>query len=161
MRFWSGLTVKQRILDGLCILLCLAMVIYDIISYVNLPEIIPLNYNLSGETTGYGNKYTIFILLGIILIITASLCVMLRIPGFYKTINVPWPVPWGREPLLVSATKDFLCWCNLSITATLTYLNFCIAGQQKPGIFIWITQAALLVLVILFILKLRRICKGK
>lgn len=161
MRFWAGLTLKQRILDGLCILLCLGMVIYDIISYVNLPEIIPLNYNFSGEATGYGKKYTIFIVLGIVLIVTASLCVMLRIPGFYKMINVPWPVPWGREPLLIIATKDFLCWCNLCMTAIFAYLNFCIASQRKPGIFVWISTAALLVLTVLFILKLRRISKGK
>ena len=159
MRFWAGLTVKQRILDGLCILLCLGMVVYDIICYVNLPEVIPLNYNFSGEATGYGKKYTIFIVLGIVLVVTASLCVMLRIPGFYKTMNIPWPVPWGREPLLVSATKDFLCWCNLGMTATFAYLNFCVAGQLKPGIFIWIPLAALLVMTVLFILKLRRICK--
>lgn len=161
MRFWAGLTVKQRILDGLCILLCLAMVIYDIISYVNLPEVIPLSYNLSGVATGYGKKYAIFIVLGIVLVVTASLCVMLRIPGFYKTINVPWPVPWGREPLLISATKDFLCWCNLDMTVTFAYLNFCIASQQRPGILVWIPTAALLVLTVLFILKLRRICKGR
>ena len=161
MRFWSGLTVKQRILDGLCILLCLGMVIYDIICYVNLPEVIPLNYNLSGEVTGYGNKYAIFIVLGIDLIVTASLCVMLRIPGLYKTMNIPWTVPWGREALLVSATKDFVCWCNLGLTATLAYLDYCIAGQQRPGVFIWIPTAALLVLMVLFILRLRRICKGK
>lgn len=161
MRFWAGLTVKQRILDGLCILLCLAMVIYDLISYVNLPERIPLNYNLSGEVTGYGKKYAIFIMLGIVLVVTASLCAMLRIPGFYKMINVPWPVPWGREPALISATKDFVCWSNLGMTATFAYLNYCIAVQRKPGIFIWVPMAALLVLTVLFILKLRRICKGK
>lgn len=159
MRFWSGLTIKQRILDSLCILLCLAMVIYDIITYVNLPENIPLNYNFSGEATGYGKKYTIFIVLGIVLIVTASLCVMLRIPGLYKTINIPWTVPWGREPLLISATKDFLCWSNLGTTTTFAYLNFCIASQRKPGIFIWIPLAALLVMTVLFILRLRHICK--
>lgn len=161
MSFWSGLTVKQRILDGLCILLCLAMLIYDIISYVNIPEIIPTNYNLSGEVTGYGKKYTIFIVLGIILVVTASMCVMLRIPGFYKTMNVPWPVPWGREPLLIGATKDFLCWCNLCMNAIFAYLNICITSQRSPGVFIWIPLAALLVLTVLFILRLRRICKGK
>lgn len=161
MRFWSGLTIKQRILDGLCVLLCLVMVIYDIISYVNLPELIPIHYNLSGEATGYGKKYTIFIVLGIVLIVTASLCVMLRIPGFYKLMNVPWPVPWGREALVISATKDYVCWCNLGMTATFAYLNFSIVSQQRPGIFIWIPLAALLILTVFFILKLRRICKGK
>lgn len=159
MRFWAGLTVKQRILDGLCILLCLGMIVYDIVCYVNLPKVIPTNYNLSNEATGYGNKTTIFIVLGIGLIVTASLCAILRIPGFYKTINVPWPVPWGREPLLISATKDYLCWFNLCMTSTFAYLNFCIAGQLKPGILVWIPTAALLVLMVLFILKLRRICK--
>lgn len=161
MRFWSGLTVKQRILDGLCILLCVGMVIYDIFSYVNLPEIIPTNYNFAGEPTGYGNKNTIFILLGIDLVITASLCVMLRIPGFYRKMNIPWAVPWGCEALIVIATKDFICWCNLSITVTLVYLNYCIAGQQRPEIIIWIPSAILLILTVLFNLKLRRICKGK
>lgn len=161
MRFWAGLTAKQRILDGLCILLCLAMAIYDIISYVNLPEMIPTNYNLTGEVTGYGKKYTIFIVLGIVFVVTASLCVMLRIPWVYKAMNIPWPVPWGREALLVSATKDFLCWCNLCMNATFAYLNVCIAGQHKPGIFIWVPLVVLLILTVLFILRLRRISKGR
>ena len=133
MKIRPKLTLKQRILDSLCILMCVGTVIYTAIMYPKLPEMIPASFRLSGEISNYSSKSTLLFLLAIDCLMTASLCVLIRVPGLYKTINTPWPIPWGRKELVVRVTKDFICWCNLCMTATFAYITWCCVNAQSPA----------------------------
>ena len=155
---WRGLTLRQTILDGLCILLCIASLICVFALYGDLPERIPMNYGFHGEITGYGSKASIFILLGVMYLMTATFSVLLRVKAFYRHMNIPWPVPWGKQPEVVSVTKEFMCWSNLCLTVGNAYLLYgCINGALNT-LLVWVPYIALLALLIWYLLRLRQIC---
>ena len=156
---WRRLTIKQRILDGLCILLCIAALICILAQYAKLPERIPMNYGFNGEITGYGSKVSIFGLLGVMYLMTATFSVLIRIKAFYRHMNIPWPVPRGKHPQIEIVTKDFMCWCNLCLTAANAYLLYgCIGGTLILPL-VFVPYFALMPLLIWYLLRLRSICK--
>jgi len=53
------------ILDLLALSLCVFYVVYTALSYANLPDKIPIHYDLSGEVDGIGGKSVILLLVGI------------------------------------------------------------------------------------------------
>ena len=63
MKQKTRLTLLQRILDGLSILICLGTVIYVATQYQGLPQQIPSHYDMAGNVTGYQGKSMLIVLL--------------------------------------------------------------------------------------------------
>ena len=156
---FRGMKPRQIVLDALSIALCVFTLAAVLILYRRLPERIPMNFSFSGEVTGYGSRRSIFILLGVMVFMTGTFSALLRIPGLYRHINVPWPIPWGREGLLVNLTKDFLCITNLCCTLGNAYLVCaCIRGKLS-NLLLWLPYVGVAAALVWFLLKARKICK--
>ena len=158
--FWQGMTLKQRILDTICIAMCVAALTYLLIVYAGLPDQIPTNYDFNGEVASYGKKSSLFFIVGIMFLMTATFSVILRLKAFYRHMNLPWTVPWGKMPLVVSETKDMLCWCNLCVTIGNAYLLYGSLTGNLSALLVWAPYLALTGVLIWYLLRLRRICKG-
>ncbi|MFI3268468.1 MAG: DUF1648 domain-containing protein [Rikenellaceae bacterium] len=52
----------DKMIEALCIAVILAMFVYIIINYSNLPDTIPILINAQDEVDNYGNKNLVFIL---------------------------------------------------------------------------------------------------
>lgn len=61
-KYISELSRYDKILELICCAILLGMFSATIISYGNLPEIIPTHYNAQGVVDDYGSKYHIFLL---------------------------------------------------------------------------------------------------
>ncbi len=157
---FRGLNVRQIVLDGLSIALCVLTIAAVLILYPRLPDRIAQNFNAAGEVTHYGNKSVIFILLGVTVLMTGSFSAILRIPAVYRNMNVPWPIPWGRKPLLVSVCKDMICGINLCCTLGNLYLLFATLRAHLLSWLLWLPYGASAVVIVWCLMRMRKICKG-
>lgn len=156
---FRGLTKKQCILDGFCILLCAAALVCILILYPSLPKQIPTHFNANGEINGTGAKSSVFFLLALMYAMTAMFSVLARLKSLYRNINLPWPIPRGKEPEIIAATKDFLCISNLCVTVDNAYLIFACISEKLNNLILWAPYVLLAVEMVRFLLRVRRICK--
>lgn len=153
-----ALTRRQRIIDLICMILCLAALINALIQYPMLPEQLTILNLGSGRILSSNRKSSIFLLLGIMLLMTGSLSVVLRSGSFYRRNKYPWPIPYGRMPLVVSAKKEAFCFSNLLAAIGNVYLlHAWIVGNLAAWIFC-MPYILMLAVLLLYLLRIRRIC---
>ncbi len=157
---FRGMNTRQIVLDSVCIALCVLTVAAVLILYPRLPEKIAQNFDGAGNITRYSGKSLIFLLLGVMVFMTGSFSLIVRIPGVYRNMNMPWPIPWGKKPLLVSLTKDFICGTNLCCTAANVYLVYASLRGKLVMWLLWLPYVAVTVLLVLYLVRARKICKG-
>ena len=161
MKMKRSLTLKQRVLDGLSILICLGTVIYIIIMYKDLPQQLPSHYDVSGNVTGYqGKSMLIMLAFFMVFLITLPMSVLVRVRKLYAVMNSPWPIPKGQEARAAELVKDFLCITNLLITIMFSGIMLCSIHSWKPGIFIWLPVVVLTVALVALMIRMKRICKN-
>ena len=157
---FRGMNVRQIVMDCIAIALCLLTLLTVLLLWQRLPEKIPMNFNFSGEVTRYSGKSGIFLVLGVLVLMTGSFSALLRIPGIYRHMNIPWPIPWGKKPELVSLTKDLLCGTNLCCTLGNVYLVYaCLRGRLLQWL-LWLPYGAVLVFLVWYLVRVRKICKS-
>ena len=157
---FRGLNRRQIILDCVCIALCVIALAAVCVLYKSLPDRIAQNFNSKGEVTRYGSKSVIFLLLGVTVLMTGSFSAILRIPAVYRNMNVPWPVPWGRKPLLVSVCKDMICGINLCCTLGNVYLLYATLREHLLQWLLWLPYGLSAVVIVWCLVRMRRICKS-
>ncbi len=157
---FRGMKLRQIVLDGLSIALCAATVAAVLLLWQRLPEQIVKNFDAFGAPRSFGGKSSVFLLLGLMVLLTGMLCALVRIPALYRRINLPWTIPWGREGLIVDLTKDFLCVTNLCITLSNVYLVAAsIKGRLLPWL-LWLPYGVMLAAMVWFFVRSRKVCKS-
>ncbi len=157
---FRNLNLRQIILDGISILLCVAVVAAVCILYSRLPEQIAQNFNAKGEVTRYGSRSVIFVLLGATVLMTASFSAILRIPAVYRNMNVPWTIPWGRKPQIVSVCKDMICGTNLCVTLGNVYLLYATLRERLLSWLLWLPYVVVTAVIVWCLVRMRKICKS-
>ena len=140
--------------------LCVIAVAVILVLYNRLPAQLPQNFGSGGEVTRYGNKSVIFVLLGVMVLMTGSFSAILRIPAVYRNMNVPWPIPWGRKPLIASVCKDMICGINLCCTLGNVYLVCGTLRERLLPWLLWLPYAASVAVIVWCLVRMRKICKG-
>lgn len=81
--------IKHNKLDTIaevfCMILLIVTTLYTIYMYIQLPEKIPIHYDVAGVIDRYGNKTEIFILLIITWFMYIGLSLVTRVPQFWNT----------------------------------------------------------------------------
>lgn len=157
---FRGMNIRQIVLDSVCIALCVLTIAAVLILYPRLPEKIAQNFDGAGNVTRYSGKSGVFVLLGVLVFMTGSFSALMRIPAVYRNMNMPWPIPWGKKPLLVILTKDLICGTNLCCTAGNIYLVYACLRGVLLGWLVWLPYVGVTALLVWFILRARKICKG-
>lgn len=73
------------IAEVFCMILLIVTTLYTIYMYIQLPEKIPIHYNVAGVIDRYGNKLEIFILLIVTWVMYIGLSLVTRVPQFWNT----------------------------------------------------------------------------
>ena len=157
---FRGMNLRQAVLDGISIALCLLTIAAVLILWPRLPEQIAQNFDGAGNVTRYGGKGVLFALLGVMVFMTGSFSALVRIPAVFRNMNSPWPIPWARMPLAVSATKDFLCLTNLLCTLPNVYLVYASVRAALRSWLLWLPYGLLAAVLVWYFLRMRKICKG-
>lgn len=89
-----AISVPLELIDY--VIICLSvfifmfMVVYTIVVWKKLPDIIPTNFDFSGKIKGYDSKSTLFVMLPVMFFITSLMTVLSRFPrifGYMVTIT--------------------------------------------------------------------------
>ena len=78
---YSGI---DYIIIGSTVMLTVLAIVYTILEYSSLPEEIPLHFNASGDIDGYGNKNTLWYVIGILTATTIGLFFMAKATSIHN-----------------------------------------------------------------------------
>lgn len=101
-----------KILDILCVLLLLATVIFTVVNWNNIGEVITTHINYKGEADGIGGKGSIIALICVAFITFAVTSIIEKFPN---TWNIPIKVTEENRERVYACTKDMLKLSKLEV----------------------------------------------
>lgn len=100
---WFALTLFDKVLEMIGAVGLILLLLITVINYGNLPETIPIHFNLGGEPDRYGSRATILILPAAGVLLYTILLLLPRKPGL---LNFPVPVtPQNRTRMFQLASQ--------------------------------------------------------
>lgn len=139
MKIKLPVTLYQRILGILSLLLLLGQFLYLILRWDSLPDQVPTHFGLNGQADAYGSKGSL-IFLPIIMIFIYLL--MLFVEKFPEVWNVPGHVTPHNAGWIYGNVKSLLVTLRFAICVIFFYINYCSACSQAAGA--WFMPATLL-----------------
>lgn len=123
----------EWILEGLGLLALAVMLVYPMILYDQIPEKIPVHFNLAGEADAFGSRSTLWIIVGLGFVLFIALNSILRIPHEY---NYPVKITEENAQSMYRMTQHYLIWLKVSVTIllmiiVLTTIQTAISGQNQ------------------------------
>jgi uncharacterized membrane protein len=89
--------VIERLLDAAALLILISSIVYVVVNYSALPEVIPTHFGPSGKPDGYGGKEMIWLLVGVQIFIFATI---IATEWFPQLINYPFKVKDDKNEAL-------------------------------------------------------------
>jgi uncharacterized membrane protein len=128
-----------------------------IVFYNNLPDIIPIHYNIAGEADGFGEKENILTLPVIATIFFVGLTILNRFPQIF---NYPTDITTENALRQYTLATKMIRYLKLGLAVILGFITFetiQYANGQTEGLGMWFTPFMLGVIfipLIYFIVKL-------
>ena len=134
--------------------------VYTILNFNNLPDVIPVHFDVNGDPDGFGSKYTIWFLL-----IVATLCSALM---FYLSVNLNSPLLNIPQNLKEHKTLGSFFVNLLNVTISLIFLfiiyeSFQLAFEVKSSLSssVFYLSGSVLLIIIAMMVASRKIQKNK
>ncbi|MEM0543301.1 DUF1648 domain-containing protein [Flavobacterium sp. j3] len=115
------LTITDKILEIIGVLLLLFFWVYTIYHYKELPEIIPTHFGAEGKPDGYGNKWTIFSLPAVSAIMYVGITIAIQFPHRFNYLVTITQENAEKQYLLVTRLFRIM---KLTVLATFFLLDF-------------------------------------
>ncbi len=115
---------KRTILNLIPLALLIGLSIWVLAIYSDLPQTIPIHYNMAGEPNGWGSKTNIFILLGVLGVLDLFMVGFTLIPRKYAIdfINGAEGCTQEGKELIYDASMDILRIINIFVNLALGYV---------------------------------------
>jgi hypothetical protein len=149
----------DRALEIVSVVALAYTIVLPALRWDRLPERVPTHFDLGGEVTTWGPRATVWVLVGIGVIIYLGLTGLQRVPHAY---NYPVPITdmnaarqyrLGRT--LVVATK---AWCLLLFAAIVhVIVRSALGGAGSGGALLWLTLGSVTVLIGGYMVLARRL----
>ena len=148
------MNTKPRIVDyvflGLAVLCFLFTLIFVIVKYPSLPDMLPSHYNARGEIDGWSGKSAAAFFPSIVGFL--MLVIMGPIQFFPKLWNNTQGVPAYKLPRVIRSTRTGLCLLLFATEAFFAVTAFCTARLFPIPVFVSYLFMGLTAAVIVFIL---------
>lgn len=119
----------NKILDILTLLYFIVSVITIIFLWMNAPDRIPTHYGFNGQVDAYGSKNTVFILLGLLVVVYIALRLISNYPNIF---NYPIPITDSNREKQYNIAATFMRILNLEVVSLLCYLSMqCLMEKAK------------------------------
>lgn len=142
----------QRIMHILTGLVFIAMWVYIILVWGDLPDRIPTHYSFAGEVDGWGSKASILLLP---VIGTVMLPLLIAVEFFPQTWNTGVQVTPLNQAFVYRTLKNMLATLELAIVLTFGIVDyFILQGVNMP---VWILPVMLLLImgpIVFFLIRL-------
>ena len=150
MKNGYGINVFFRLAEAICIVTLVLSAVIVLLEYRELPDVIAIHFDITGQPDGWGGKGTIFALpaVGVFLYTVIT---------FIETKPRLWNVPGGMDVYSYHATRALLQSEKLAMCLIIGYLSVCVAKQLPlHSIFLPITLVITFGPIILYLVKLYR-----
>ena len=148
------MNTKPRLVDyiflGLAVLCFLFTLIFVIVKYPSLPDVIPSHYNARGEIDGWSGKASAAFFPSIVGFL--MLAIMGPIQFFPKLWNNTQGVPAYKLPRVIRSTRTGLCLMLFLMEAFFGFTAVCAVRQAPMPSFVSFTFMGLSFGIVVFIL---------
>ncbi len=140
-----------KFIDIVCILSIALMIAYAYLSYVDLPEEIPVHFNHKGEADSYGSKGSIWLLPILSIFLYLLLTVVSKYP---HTFNYAVKISENNAAKQYEIALDMMAQLKLLIVIFFSYMTYrtihiAINGHSGMGLLpIWILPVVLTIVII-------------
>lgn len=115
------LTWKDRTLILIATVPIVFVIIYLTISWNSIPEIIPTHFNFSGAPDSFGNKTSLFGVIGLSVGMHLLISLLTKVPGYY---NYPVSVTEKNAEALYNIGRQLMLLLDLEISYMLSILTW-------------------------------------
>lgn len=148
---------SSRILEGISAFVLVAGVIYAVVTYVGLPQIVPVHFGPNGEPDDWSDKNQ-FLLAPIMLCMVTLFCLV--IARFPRIHNVPkTPSTAERWQALYTCSRNMLLWTSIGVGLMLVFVTYSTSHPEISGPWMALLVLFILVPIVYYIPKMLKIAK--
>lgn len=148
---------SSRILEGISAFVLVAGVIYAVVTYVGLPQIVPVHFGPNGEPDDWGDKNQ-FLLAPIMLCMVTLFCLVIaRFPRIHNVPKTPSTAEGWQA--LYTCSRNMLLWTSIGVGLMLVFVTYSTSHPEISGP--WMVLLVLFVLApsVYYIPKMLKIAK--
>ncbi len=124
-------TTAERIVEAFAFLILLLSFSHAVSVWSDLPETVPMHFRFDGTPDGWGSKYSIFWLLGVLCVVYAGLTLLTRFPHMY---NYPWEITAENAERQYTLARSFVRWIKLEVVMIFSYVLWGVIASAKEQI---------------------------
>jgi hypothetical protein len=152
-------TKFQIVLETIGLLLLVGMIVFVYIQWNQIPQQVPMHYNVMGEIDKWGSKNGILFLPAISIFLYAFITMVSFFPQIW---NVPVQITDENKEVVYLSSKDLLIIMKVEILMSLFYINYhTVTAQPLPITFLPVFMIVLFGTIIFFVRRIIRLGKGK
>ncbi|WP_346843890.1 DUF1648 domain-containing protein [uncultured Rothia sp.] len=120
---------SSRILEGISAFVLAAGVIYAVVTYVGLPQIVPVHLGPNGEPDDWGDKNQ-FLLAPIMLCMVTLFCLVIaRFPRIHNVPKTPSTAEGWQA--LYTCSRNMLLWTSIGVGLMLVFCHLFNIASRK------------------------------
>lgn len=123
------------------------------VRYFWLPAIIPIHWNLWGEVDNYGGRWVVFLLAGIVLVLTIG---MFALSFYPQHFNYPVEVTEENAERVYREGVRCVVWVTLAMQLLFSVLFFDFFGGWAPSWLLWVGIVLVLISIPIFYWRMKR-----
>lgn len=122
---------SSRILEGVSVAVLVGAIVYAVISYVGLPQTVPVHFGPNGEPDSWGSKNE-FLQAPIMIFLTTVLCITTA--RFPRVHNFPLePATDAGWQALYTCSRNMLLWTSIGIGLVLVEITYSTVHPEKSS----------------------------
>lgn len=129
-------TVFSKIANLISLLSVVGIVLYIIITWKDIPDMIPGHYNIAGEIDKYSSKNSIWIILVVQILLFTMMSVLERFPNIW---NTGVKITDKNREVVYTTLRNMQTYLKMMIMLYFSYMTFqSIAGERLNSISVFV-----------------------
>lgn len=157
-------THTDKVLEIAAWVMLIVLIGFTIYAYMNMPDTVPVHFNIKGDPDRYGDKSSIFLLCGIAVILVALFMYLIKSPQNYSKYNYPIKVTPENKAKVYALSARLMRVIMVNILIMFLFIMveiFLIATGRIESIGIWSVILMLLLPIAPVVYYLWRMMKLK
>ena len=114
-------TAFSKIANLISLIFVIGILIYILIVWKDIPDMIPGHYNMAGEIDKYSSKNSIWLLVGVQILLFAMMSVIERFPNIW---NTGVKITAENRERVYTTLRNMLSYLKMMIMGYLSYMTF-------------------------------------
>lgn len=148
-------TAFSKIANLISLIFVIGILIYILIVWKDIPDMIPGHYNMAGEIDKYSSKNSIWILVGVQILLFAMMSVIERFPNIW---NTGVQITAENRERVYTTLRNMLSYLKMMIMGYFSYMTFqSIAGGNLHSMSVFVFLLLVFGGMAIFLIKIFKI----